>query len=143
MTKISFPGYMTPEQKELERRLLEGNKEQNIQEVTNMNIMIDTLDRIAYERGSQDKKWGVQTHTPVEWVTILGEEFGEVCNVVCKTVESAKHDVSLDRAHYERELIQVAAVCVAAIECIRRQHGEPNASTTRTTRVRTLRTDYR
>ena len=132
MSKVPYPGYMTQEQKELEHNILRGGR----------SVMLDTLDRIAYERGSQDRKWGEQDHTPAEWVSILGEEYGEVCNVVNQTIEPAVH-VPLNSAHYEYELIQIAAVCVAAIECIRRQNGKPNASTTRATGVGKLRTDHR
>ena len=104
-------------------------------------MLTDTLDRIAYERRSQDKKWGEQNKTPAEWMSILGEEFGEVCTIVNKPIEN--HGQALDRTHYEHELIQVAAVCVAAIENIRRQHGEPASSATRESRVERLHTDYR
>lgn len=127
---LPYPGYMTREQRELENQWLAEE-----------NTMIDTLDRIAYERGAQDKKWGEQNHTPAQWMSILGEEFGEVCLIVNKTIEN--HGQALDRTHYEFELIQVAAVCVAAIENIRRQHGEPASSAIRKSRVKELRTDYR
>ncbi len=127
-----WPGHMTAEQKEKERQYLIAY---------NKNVMIDTLDRVAYERDRQDKKWGTQDHTPGEWMAILGEEYGEVCEKVCDTFQTGPE--ALDIPQYEYELIQVAAVCVAAIENIRRQHGETAQAATRATRVGKLRSDCR
>jgi len=39
------------------------------------------------ERHRQERKWGTRTDTPIaEWVTILGEEFGEVCKAALEEV---------------------------------------------------------
>lgn len=66
------------------------------------------IDEIVLERKRQDEKWGVQKHELPFWMTILGEEFGEVC--------AAIQDETYTRVR--EELIQVAAVAVAAIEDI-------------------------
>ena len=65
-------------------------------------------ERIRNERAEQDLKWGVQNHTPFKWLTILEEEVGEAC-------KAALED---NGNEYEKELIQVAAVAVAAIESL-------------------------
>jgi len=31
------------------------------------------------ERIRQDAKWGAQHHLPMEWLSILGKEYGEAC----------------------------------------------------------------
>lgn len=64
------------------------------------------LIEVEAERIKQDSKWGEQNHEPFKWVAILGEEFGEVAKA---TLENDPHN-------YREELIQVAAVAVAAIE---------------------------
>ena|ERR1035437_2602058 len=64
------------------------------------------LEEVLAERMKQDEKWGEQNHPPFKWVTILGEEFGEV----------SKAALENDPHNYREELIQVAAVAIAAIE---------------------------
>jgi len=66
---------------------------------------------IEMERRRQLRKWGEQNHNGTTWATILIEEVGEAC----KEVNEA---VSVERLR--EELIQVAAVAVAWIECIDR-----------------------
>ena len=72
------------------------------------------------ERVEQDAKWGEQNHGNLEWLAILSEEFGEVGECICKghLNDDPKAAEYLDLLEYE--LIQVAAVCVAWVECIRR-----------------------
>ena len=41
---------------------------------------------VNIERENQNDKWGDQNHTLPEWCTILGEEFGELCEAVNETV---------------------------------------------------------
>lgn len=71
----------------------------------------DLLAQVAAERVRQDRKWG--TNFPGrpqdKWVSILGEEFGEVCRAVLEK----------DHANLREELIQCAAVCLSWLE-----HGE-------------------
>jgi len=71
---------------------------------------VSALQDVAAERRRQVEKWGVQRHPAAWWVVILGEEFGEVC----RALYEAK-DFSLGE-EYRQELVQVAAVAVAAIE---------------------------
>jgi len=69
------------------------------------------LDEIAAERQRQDRKWGERNHSPLFWLAILQEEIGE----------SAKAILEDDLLAYRQEMIQVAAVAIAAIESIDRQ----------------------
>lgn len=64
------------------------------------------LQAVLAERGRQDEKWGVQTHAPNVWIAILAEELGEV----------AKSSLENNWTEYQLELIQLAAVAVAAFE---------------------------
>lgn len=73
------------------------------------------FNEVKQERLRQDLKYGNQ---PQNWkstayLAILGEEFGEV----------AKAIVERNKEMYRKELIQLAAVAVAAIEDL--DNGEP------------------
>ena len=72
---------------------------------------VGALQDIMEERARQEAKWGEQNHYPHTWLVILGEEFGEACQAALE-----------ERfADYRKELVQVAAVAIAAIECIDRK----------------------
>jgi hypothetical protein len=80
---------------------------------------------IESERDKQDEKWGIQNHEPQYWTGILGEEFGEYCQAVTETVFDnsvidAEDAVKGGTQNIIKELVQVAAVAVAAIECLLR-----------------------
>ena len=79
-----------------------------------MNIALADVQR---EREQQDQKWGEQHHAPAVWLAILVEEVGEVAKVVAET--TAGDDTMAQRwPAYREELVQVAAVAVAAIEAL-------------------------
>lgn len=63
------------------------------------------LHEVGTERARQDAKWGLQSHDALEWLSILGEEFGEVCRAA---YEAHFHGGSWQ--DYREECIQVAAV---------------------------------
>lgn len=45
----------------------------------------DRIDRlISDELLRQNQIWGVRVHTFPEWATILGEEYGELCQAILK-----------------------------------------------------------
>lgn len=69
---------------------------------------------IERERVRQDQKWGEQNHDPLYWMGILVEEVGE----------AAKNCIEGNIEAYREEMIQVAAVVMAALECLGR-NGEP------------------
>ncbi len=77
-------------------------------------------DDITTERKRQDEKWGMQNHDNFTWLAILGEEFGEAQKAA---LEYRFGNSSLD--DYRKELIHVAAVAVAAIECFDRHNTDP------------------
>jgi hypothetical protein len=74
----------------------------------------NVLDEIFSERFRQHGKWGMQYHSLPEWITILGEEYGESCKDAC--------DIHFGREcpieNLRKELIQTAAVAVQMIEMI-------------------------
>lgn len=76
---------------------------------------------VLEERKRQDIKWGEQNHAPMEWVPILGEEFGEVSKAALE--EYFNHNnKSGDFKEYRKELIQVAAVAIQMIESLDRNY---------------------
>jgi NTP pyrophosphatase (non-canonical NTP hydrolase) len=71
------------------------------------------------ERIQQLRKWAIQTHEPEVWLTILNEEVGEAAeemlNLRFGKIQGSKEKII-------KELIQVAAVALAAAQCL--EHGE-------------------
>lgn len=66
----------------------------------------EILARIVHERERQKALWGGRLHTGSQWVALLAEELGEVAKAVMEG----------DVISYEGELVQLAAVAVAALE---------------------------
>lgn len=64
--------------------------------------------RVLQERIAQDKKWGRQDHGPDGWLIILMEEVGE----------ASRGALEGDMIRYKKELVQIAAVAVAALEAV-------------------------
>lgn len=71
------------------------------------------IDKVIKERQRQDTKWGPQHHPVYKWLAILGEEFGEASEAALEvdagSLEFTTEDIIA-------ELIQVAAVAIAAVE---------------------------
>lgn len=85
------------------------------------------LDEVFREREKQDQKWGQQNHSAPEYLMILGEEVGEANKECLETYFAARGprhpemgEPVEDYSEYRKELIQVAAVAVAMIECLDR-----------------------
>lgn len=70
---------------------------------------------VNHERVRQDGLWGEQNHDPFTWLAILGEEVGEAAKAALE-IRFGKGPL----AHYREELVQVAAVACAMVECIDR-----------------------
>lgn len=70
---------------------------------------------VVAERVRQDSKWGEQNHNPAEWLAVLTEEVGEVAQEVLRARFGGRGLLA-----YRKELVQVAAVAVAMIECLDR-----------------------
>jgi hypothetical protein len=81
-------------------------------------VLLDVLK----ERDRQNNKWGDRrAYSPLQWFAVAGEEFGEVGGHVTKGYVPPESD--FDAAGYRNELIQLAAVCVAAVEGLDRDLG--------------------
>lgn len=80
---------------------------------------IAVLEEVAAERRRQDELWGEQNHSPAEWITILGEEYGEAS----RGAYEIWHDDAIG-VNYREELIHTAAVCIAAAESYDRNEGK-------------------
>ena len=95
--------------------------------------LLDALMLVIAERAKQTAQYGEQDHHPLTWLAILGEEVGEAHQAALEAVV-ALHNQDRPRARelhalLEYELVQVAAVAVAAVERLRRgrfgsAHGE-------------------
>ncbi len=74
--------------------------------------MSDPLELVRLERLRQDTKWGEQNHGKLYWLGILMEETGELAKRIIEDspVEGIRE-----------ELVQVAAVGLAWLECIERK----------------------
>ena len=66
----------------------------------------DILAQVQFERSRQDQKWGTPNHYPETWLAILMEEVGEAAQAM---LERRLID-------YRHEMVQVAAVALAALE---------------------------
>ena len=69
---------------------------------------------IDLERDRQNDAWGEQHYPWSEWLAVLGEEYGEVCQEVAD-LTFRRND---DPARLRTELIQLAAVAVQIVEHI-------------------------
>jgi NTP pyrophosphatase (non-canonical NTP hydrolase) len=94
---------------------IERNRDSSAPEGTHVppDVMRRVIIDVVLERESQDRKWGVQDHGPSKWGMILQEEVGEV----------AKAWLEDDIDGYRAELVQVAAVAIATIECFDRHRA--------------------
>jgi NTP pyrophosphatase (non-canonical NTP hydrolase) len=69
-------------------------------------VAMDVINEVEHERKQQDKRWGTQNHSLERWMIILTEELGEACEAL----------LTADLGSYRGEMVQIAAVAVAAIE---------------------------
>ncbi len=79
------------------------------------NSLTHALACIIAERELQDRKWGKQDHDPFTYITVLGEEFGELCEAALHTRFGGPKAAGL-----RDEAVQIAAVAVAIVECLDR-----------------------
>lgn len=77
------------------------------------------VDRVLAERAEQDGKWGEQNHDDEWWLAILTEEVGELAQAILH-----KRFGGSKGAYLDEELVQVAAVALAWIECRQRRWYE-------------------
>ncbi len=99
-----------------------------------MNKTAGILNEVQQERARQNRKWGEQNHSAVEWIAIFTEEVGEAArNGVdfhfrnglinpYETETELERNIQIERImKYRKECIQVAAVAVAMVESLDRQ----------------------
>lgn len=87
----------------------------NLYKALSSDPMKMVLRDVADERRRQDEMWGQSLHKPQEWLGILTEEVGEVARAA-NTIHWHPSDEA--RQQYRKELIQVAAVAVAAVQAL-------------------------
>jgi NTP pyrophosphatase (non-canonical NTP hydrolase) len=80
------------------------------------NVLID----VGRERNRQNEKWGLQRHPHGDWLMILGEEFGEVCQALQKHKGWGKGS---DADDLYTELLHLAAVSVAIAEQVKEERA--------------------
>lgn len=87
-------------------------------------VMDQVNAEVFSERERQNAKWGRQEHPNGNWLSILGEEFGEVCQALQQGSQSSKET---DASNLYEELIHVAAVASAwAEQVLRDSHNDNN-----------------
>jgi len=95
----------------------------------NIEITDKVIDDVVHERSEQDKKWGEQNHAFPMWLTILMEEVGEASQAFLSSQFGGSDDGQCGSKQEYRdhmrdctrmELVQVAAVVFAMIECMDR-----------------------
>lgn len=76
------------------------------------------VEMITAERARQNEMWGDQSgNHPFEWMSILGEEYGELCQAVNESCfENGRHPELGGVDNVIKEAVQVAAVAVEIIE---------------------------
>lgn len=89
-------------------------------------LTLSALEAVQAERQRQDILFGDQSgNSMFEWISILGEEYGELCEAVNETCFKAPHHP--DRGGVEniaKEATQVAAVALEIIEAAYRRKPE-------------------
>lgn len=80
--------------------------------------MSAAIEKVISERERQMELWGeCSDNHPFEWMSILGEEFGELCEAVNETYfKNGAHPEYGGNEKIIKEAVHVAAVAVAIIE---------------------------
>ncbi len=75
---------------------------------------------IEEERERQEEKWGQQHHSSADWLVILQEEIGEVCQEILRWGDVIIPVNGMGR-ELTNELVQATAVLIAWLEDRQRQ----------------------
>lgn len=78
--------------------------------------MCTVIEKILCECTRQDAKWGEQNWDDYHWLAILAEEFGELAQAVLHNEFGGSA-----AGNGPTELVQVAAVAVTWLECLKRR----------------------
>lgn len=75
---------------------------------------------VVAERERQIDLWGDQSgNHPYQWMAILGEEYGELCEAVNETCfQNPKHPERGGKPNIVKEAVHVAAVAIAIAEAV-------------------------
>jgi hypothetical protein len=87
--------------------------------MSDTSMLATIVTDVARERWNQEERWGENDHTPIAWMSILGKQFGQACQE-----SNAVHFAGKSHLSLRAELVQVAAVAFAAIECLDRKSKE-------------------
>lgn len=79
------------------------------------------INNVIAERNRQDKKWGEQNHFPERWATIIGEEYGEMCQAINEFSFNATPEAE---QQIYTETIHTMASCMAMLECMERSKNK-------------------
>ena len=84
--------------------------------------MAVSINLVVKERKRQIDLWGDQSGKhPFEWMAILGEEYGELCEAVNETCfRNPKHPERGGKPNIVKEAVHVAAVAIAIAEAVRK-----------------------
>ena len=85
------------------------------------NVQEKIINMVLEERKRQDAKWGEQNHSAYVWSSIIGEEYGEICQAIN---EFGFNPTPETEGQIYIEAIQTMASCMAMIECIERNRGK-------------------
>lgn len=78
-------------------------------------IATTALESVLAERERQDAKWDEQNNDPFCYITVLGEEFGELCQAALHARFGGPAATKL-----REEAVHTAAVALAIVECLDR-----------------------
>ena len=85
--------------------------------------MLDKIiNQIKEERGNQDEEWGIQNHTPFKWLSIVIDQLGDAAGYALEfdmLSNAGMQRIAIKEnllRRYRSQLIQGAAVIIAAIE---------------------------
>lgn len=79
---------------------------------------LNIIDLVIKERERQKSLWGEKSdNLPYEWMSILGEEFGELCEAINESCfKKKKHKELGGKENIVKEAVQIAAVAIAIAE---------------------------
>lgn len=86
--------------------------------------VIDVHKAVENENKHQLDKWGVQDHSPFEWLAFTTEELGELANAI-----SEHYYRDGDRQDVAKEAIQVATLALKIAEMYRHGMDVPTQTT--------------
>lgn len=81
--------------------------------MTNEEISLRIFEDLTRERQRQNRLFPNQRHSPLEWLSLLGEEVGEACQAA-----NQAHWGREDWNNYRTEVVQVVSVGIAALICL-------------------------